>query len=190
MNACTAATQRQLIQADLLARPVEAQVFADPNRPILASLIAGRYCGEGVLSARLGLPPDALARLWADYFPGSKTRLPAQHLDKTPEHQDIIDLLLEYRAGHHPSEFWLASIVAAACAGRDHLWQDLGLANRNELSHLFFNAFPSLARQNTGDMKWKKFIYRFYCARDGIYVCPAPSCGECIDYVHCFAPET
>jgi nitrogen fixation protein NifQ len=49
--------------------------------------------------------------------------------------------------------------------------------------------FPALAALNTGDMKWKKFIYRQYCARDGIYVCPAPSCGVCIDYAKCFAPE-
>jgi nitrogen fixation protein NifQ len=38
-------------------------------------------------------------------------------------------------------------------------------------------------------MKWKKFIYRFYCTRDSIYICPAPSCRECTDYAHCFAPE-
>jgi nitrogen fixation protein NifQ len=40
-----------------------------------------------------------------------------------------------------------------------------------------------------GDMKWKKFIYRHYCTREGIYVCPAPSCGECSDYSKCFAKE-
>ncbi|MEW5780935.1 MAG: nitrogen fixation protein NifQ [Pseudomonadota bacterium] len=28
-----------------------------------------------------------------------------------------------------------------------------------------------------------------YCQRDGIYVCPAPSCGACADYAQCFAPE-
>ncbi|MDR1888226.1 MAG: nitrogen fixation protein NifQ [Zoogloeaceae bacterium] len=190
MNASTIATQRQLIQADLLARPVAARALADPNRPILASLIAGRCCGAGVLPAHLGLSPEALADLWADYFPGDKTLLPAQNLVETPECQDIAELLLEYRAGHYPSEIWLANIVASACAGSDHLWQDLGLANRDELSHLLNHAFPHLARQNTGDMKWKKFIYRFYCARDGIYVCPAPSCGECSDYANCFAPET
>jgi nitrogen fixation protein NifQ len=50
-------------------------------------------------------------------------------------------------------------------------------------------AFPRLAALNVGDMKWKKFIYRFYCSREGIYVCPAPSCGECSDYSQCFAKE-
>ena len=49
--------------------------------------------------------------------------------------------------------------------------------------------FPELARANTGDMKWKKFLYRQFCAAEGIYVCPAPSCGVCKDYAKCFGPE-
>ena len=106
-----------------------------------------------------------------------------------PELDDIEHLLLDYRAGGRDSEVWLARIAACGCAGRDHLWQDLGLANRKELSLLMESAFPTLAELNVGDMKWKKFIYRQYCARDGIYVCPAPSCGVCIDYAKCFAPE-
>jgi nitrogen fixation protein NifQ len=39
-------------------------------------------------------------------------------------------------------------------------------------------------------MKWKKFLYRQFCAREEIYVCPAPSCGVCKDYAKCFGPET
>lgn len=83
----------------------------------------------------------------------------------------------------------MAAIVASACAGRDHLWQDLALADRGELSHLMQVNFPALAAANCGDMKWKKFLYRQLCTREGIYVCPAPSCGECADYRRCFGPE-
>jgi nitrogen fixation protein NifQ len=194
MNARDIASPRHLIWADLLSRRAAANVLVDPNRHILASLLAGHLCGEGVLPANLGLPATELANLWDAYFPGPR---PVPHLippgqvteDEMPERQDLVNLLLLHRAGQFPSEVWLAFIVAMACAGSDHLWQDLGLANRSELSRLLCNAFPSLARQNTDDMKWKKFIYRFYCARDGIYVCPAPSCSECVDYAHCFAPE-
>jgi nitrogen fixation protein NifQ len=100
-----------------------------------------------------------------------------------------LQLLIEYRAGLSDSELWLARIVAYSCCGRNHLWQDLGLANRGELSLLMNTAFPGLAALNVGDMKWKKFIYRHYCTREGIYVCPAPSCGECSDYSKCFAKE-
>lgn len=180
---------RLALAADLLARPVPSTVAADPLRPVLASLLAGRSLGEGVLDATLGLSAADWAELWRGHFPGQRLALPARSLEEIPEHDDLVGLLLAYRAGRSPAEAWLAVVVARACTGRDHLWQDLGLANRGELSVLMTEAFPGLASLNTGDMKWKKFIYRHYCARDGIYVCPAPSCGECTDYARCFAPE-
>jgi nitrogen fixation protein NifQ len=189
MNAHSFIRQRHLIQVELLSRPAPG-VIADPNRPLLASLLAGRLCGEGVLPANLGLDENELERLWRNYFPGPRFTLPDQTLEDIPERHDLADLLLAHRAGRFVSDIWLAFIVARACAGSKHLWHDMGLANRNELSRLLFNAFPSFARQNTDDMKWKKFIYRAYCARDGIYVCPAPSCSQCADYDYCFAPET
>ena len=180
---------RPRLMAELLGRPASHEAKADHLRPILASLLAGRSLNEGVLSATLGLTPQAFQRLWRDYFPGLQLRLRNGASENIPELTDICNLLLEYRAGQREAETWLARIVACGCAGRDHLWQDLGLANRGELSALMESAFPSLAALNTGDMKWKKFIYRHYCDREGIYVCPAPSCGECIDYGKCFAPE-
>jgi nitrogen fixation protein NifQ len=188
------APARRQIEAGLLARPAAAFALLDPNRPVLASLLAGQRCGEGVLPADLGLPAPELDALWRVYFPGERPVVARAILSEraaleTPERQDLIQLLLAHRAARFPSETWLASIVATACAGCDHLWHDLGLANRAELSALLHNAFPAFARQNTGDMKWKKFLYRFYCARDSIYVCPAPSCSECVDYAQCFAPE-
>jgi nitrogen fixation protein NifQ len=181
---------RRGIQAGLLSRPVVPEVAVDPNRAVLASLLAGRLCGEGVLPAHLGLLEEEWASLWNGYFPGPPLILPDQHVEDIPERQDLMDVLCAYRAGRFVSEIWLARIVAQACVGRDHLWHDLGLMNREELSFLLLNAFPALARQNVHDMKWKKFLYRLYCARDGIYFCPAPSCGECVDYARCFAPET
>ncbi|MBN8437507.1 MAG: nitrogen fixation protein NifQ [Candidatus Accumulibacter sp.] len=180
---------RSNLMAELLNRPATAAAAADPLRPILSSLLAGRSLNEGVLPANLGLPADVFRRLWDDYFPGAALRLQGGGGEDIPELADLIELLLEYRGGQQESELWLARIVAFGCAGRDHLWQDLGLANRAELSALMEFAFPPLAALNTHDMKWKKFIYRQYCAREGIYVCPAPSCGECLDYKACFAPE-
>ena len=31
--------------------------------------------------------------------------------------------------------------------------------------------FPQLARRNTQDMRWKKFLYKQLCEQDGGYVC-------------------
>ncbi len=181
--------RRLALVAGLLARAVPAAVAADPLRPVLASLLAGRLLGEGVLDGTLGLAAEDWRALADRHFPGPPLPLPGRIREDIPEHDDLVALLLAHRAGRSPAEAWLAVIVARACAGRDHLWQDLGLADRGELSVLMGEAFPGLAALNTGDMKWKKFIYRHYCARDGIYVCPAPSCGECAAYARCFAPE-
>jgi nitrogen fixation protein NifQ len=175
--------------AELLGRPTTAEAAADPLRPIFASLLTGRSLSEGVLPSTLGLAPLDILRLWKEYFPGDPLRLADGKSDDIPELADLINLLLEYRAGQRDSEAWMAVIVAYGCAGRDHLWQDLGLADRGELTVLMEGAFPALAALNTGDMKWKKFIYRHYCDREGIYVCPAPSCGVCVDYGKCFASE-
>jgi nitrogen fixation protein NifQ len=180
---------RDNLQAELLGRPVAAAVRNDPLRPLWASLLAGRALQQGVLTATLGLLPADWHSLWAHYFPGDALQLtdgPGEHI---VELDDLLQLLLEYRAGLCDSELWLAHSLAWACSGRNHLWQDLGLANRGELSLLMHTAFPALAGLNGSDMKWKKFIYRHYCAREGIYVCPAPSCGECSDYSLCFAKE-
>jgi nitrogen fixation protein NifQ len=175
--------------SELLSRPADGYALTDPNRSILASLIAGRLRGEGALNATLGLCENELDALWISYFSGERPELPNQVTQELLERQDLIELLLSHRARRFESEVWLASIVAQACAGKRHLWRDLGLASRAELSGLLLNAFPSFASQNTGDMRWKKFLYRFYCAKSGIYVCPSPSCAECSDYSRCFAPE-
>jgi nitrogen fixation protein NifQ len=180
---------RELLMTELLARPADAAATADPARPILASLAVGRSLGEGALPHALGLGEERFLDFWKRYFPGPPLLLLEGQHEDIPELDDIEHLLIDYRAGQRDSELWLARIVACGCAGRAHLWHDLGLANRKELSALMATAFPQFAALNVGDMKWKKFIYRQYCQRDGIYVCPAPSCGVCADYAKCFAPE-
>jgi len=185
----TSSPIRAAYLTELLQRPANEPAASDPLRPILASLLAGRACGEGVLPAKLGLPEQDFAQLVQDYFPGQPLALQSGGVLESLELSDIIHLLLANRAGQQPSEVWLAHILAWGCAGRHHLWHDLGLANRGELSLLMNTAFPALAALNTTDMKWKKFIYRHYCSTEGIYLCPAPSCGECADYAKCHSPE-
>ena len=107
-----------------------------------------------------------------------------------PEAEELRRLLTDHQAHEFASEAWMIDILTTACVGLDHLWQDLGFSTREELTQLMWVNFPALARANTGDMKWKKFLYRQFCAREGIYVCPAPSCGVCTDHAKCFGPES
>ena len=189
MNAPDRTPYRQIAHAALLNSPAEGLPAGDPNRLILASMIAGQAAGFGCLPAHLGLGAETFERLLADYFPGQAPAAVERPVAEIPEWEDLHKLLADERANQYASENWLAVIVATACAGSDHLWQDLGLASRDELSKLMWINFPGLACANTGDMKWKKFLYRQFCSREGIYVCPAPSCGECKDYAKCFGPE-
>lgn len=180
---------RALLQAGLLAAPASQAALCDPNRPLLASMLAGQAAGSGCLPGDLGLGAERHAALLRDYFPGSPlVPAPTSRLE-LPEADELQHLLHDHLAPGLASAAWMADILTAACVGRDHLWQDLGLNDRAELSQLMRINFPALASANTGDMKWKKFLYRQLCAREGIYVCPAPSCGVCADHAKCFGPE-
>jgi nitrogen fixation protein NifQ len=189
MNGPDRLSCRLICQASLLAAPAEAALADDPNRPLLASLLAGQAQGEGCLPGDLGLGESRYTAMRAAFFPDIRVDRVHRPAVDLPEFEELQRLLLDHRAGRHESEVWMADILTTACAGRDHLWQDLGLCQRNELTQLMQVNFPALAAANVGDMKWKKFLYRQVCSREGIYVCPAPSCGVCKDYAQCFGPE-
>ena len=162
------------------------------NDRLFATLISGQSVGYGVLPPDLGLGAACVEGLVCRHFPGARFILPAQwdHVERLPEHDELRALLLRYRAQASASEIDLAEIIALACSGSDHLWQDLGLYNRGQLSVLMCVNFPKLAELNTGDMKWKKFLYKRLCEEEGIYVCRSPSCTECKDHDDCFGPES
>jgi nitrogen fixation protein NifQ len=110
--------------------------------------------------------------------------------DDAVEEPDVRAYLGEFRAGRDgAAEAWLVAIIARRMREANHLWQDLGLAGRFELNHLLTRHFPALVRRNSGDMKWKKFIYRELCQRDGIVVCKSPNCRVCCDFALCFGGE-
>ncbi len=107
------------------------------------------------------------------------------------EEPDYRAYLLEHRAQRcEQDETWLAAIIARRSLAPNHLWQDLGLQSRKDLNALLSRHFPALVRLNRSDMKWKKFIYRQLCERDGVLVCKAPNCAACSDFFVCFGSET
>jgi nitrogen fixation protein NifQ len=105
---------------------------------------------------------------------------------------DVVALLLDHAdvaVGTPEQRHAVATAVAVACLGDDHLWQDLLLAHRGELNVLLRHWFPALVAKNRGDMKWKKFLYRQLCERAEILVCKSPSCEVCTDVAVCFEPR-
>lgn len=157
------------------------------------------HCNPGceVFVPALGMGMDAFSRLLAARFPHfepTESWLAAQGAElqrKGPleEFDDLLQLLLDHLATGDEHHRQVAHLVATACMGHDHLWQDLGLPERRALSALLSNYFPTLAAKNAGDMKWKKFFYKQLCEREGINICKSPSCGVCSDYDKCFGPE-
>ena len=116
----------------------------------------------------------------------------ARRGQRDDEVDDLIGLLFEHGdagAGSAADIALVAETVALACLGDNHLWQDLQLPSRAELSALMSRWFPALAVRNDRDMKWKKFLYKQLCEREEIFICRSPSCAVCSDYAKCFGPE-
>ncbi len=169
-----------------------AHTIGLPNDELLAQMIASQVSGVGALPSGLGLNEMDFYALQARHFPGVDLFLRYTESIADPralEREDVLALLLEHRAEKDISEKWIAEIVTTACMANDHLWQDLGIWSRGYLSQLMTNNFPTLAAKNVHDMKWKKFLYKQLCEREGINACRAPSCEYCVDYLKCFGPE-
>ncbi len=165
-----------------------------PNDRYLARIIASWLNGSSVLPAWLGLALKDYRALMARHFPRMGAPMPCPEppglsAALADEQRDVAELIRRHRRGADRSEVWLAQIVAAGCLGREHLWRDLGLSGRGELSELIASAFPDLRTRNDRDMKWKKFLYKCLCEETGIYTCRAPSCDACSDFHDCFGPE-
>jgi nitrogen fixation protein NifQ len=164
-----------------------------PNDKLFARMLASQAGAQSALPAGLGLDTSDFRALMSRHFPSFAlparlARAPDQG-ERSAEWEELLALLMEHRASGEPSETWMARIVATACMGGDHLWQDLGLWQRADLTQLMAGNFPGLTALNSKDMKWKKFLYKQLCDRAGVYVCRSPSCEVCVDYVKCFGRE-
>ena len=160
----------------------------------LAQIIASWLVGAGVLPDYLGLTPVQFQQLQQQYFSGYSLPVSAlsglsSDFSRMLEKQDLEELLRRFAAPAGVDNEWLISMIVAASLGSDHLWQDLGLWSRQDLTAMLAQHFPELTVRNSKDMKWKKFLYKQLCEAEGLYVCRAPSCEVCLDYHNCFGAE-
>jgi nitrogen fixation protein NifQ len=159
---------------------------------ILALGVAEASSGERSIADGVGLDRDELVALLSGMFPGALAALDSHAgglLEVDDEEQSLRDILGMYSAGTSQLERALVAMIARRCKWPHHLWQDLGLRNRRELSELMGRHFPMLAAKNKQDMKWKKFLYRMVCGSEGFVLCTAPVCSECDDFNNCFGAE-
>jgi len=158
-------------------------------RAIAGVIASGR---EGRIPAlEEGLGSRRFVSLVEKSFPGADPGQPplAESLFPAAEYGDLMRLLLDHRSRKGEETELVAHAMAIACLGANHLWEDMHLDSRAELSALIRTYFGSLAALNVRDMKWKNFFYKQICAREGFNACRAPRCEDCCDQDRCFGPE-
>ncbi|MFT4095556.1 MAG: nitrogen fixation protein NifQ [Rhodoblastus sp.] len=144
------------------------------------------------LTSTLGLDASDLRKAVAAHAPHPLAIAAAHRASvaiRDDEEQMVLDLLLAHRADDTRETRWLAAMIARRAMQPNHLWQDLGFADRSWLNEMLRRYFPALHAGNTSDMKWKKYFYRRLCEIEGFALCTAPSCRECCDFDRCFGAE-
>ncbi|OPY98519.1 molybdenum processing protein [Bradyrhizobium sacchari] len=175
--------------------PAEADISADDDfdRHVLASILAAAVMDGGSIAERAGLSEQEFNNLLAFYFPSATVRAFAWVPKATSGIDDetvmVRDLLLAQRSTVGEVGRWLAAMVARRAMEPNHLWEDLGLRERAELSRLLMRHFAPLAARNTRNMRWKRFFYRMLCEDDGFVMCTTPVCTQCNDFDLCFGEE-
>lgn len=176
--------------------PADADISNDFSfdRHVLACILAAGVMEGGRLFEKVGLSSDELAELLEQEFPAARIKgddlLLGSKRDDNDEVTMLRDLLLAQRSTEGGTGRWLAAMIARRVMEPNHLWADLGLRNRGELSRLLNRHFRPLARRNVKNMRWKRFFYRTLCEDEDLILCTTPVCTECNDFNHCFGDES
>lgn len=150
------------------------------------------------LAPLLGLNDEALQALLTTYFSGvTADVLPLQGSASPPPAEvnpEVLAILLSHvptdvTGGRNQPVEWLARIIAARAAQPGHLWIAMGFFTRPELTAAIRRHLPALAAANSQGMRWKRYLFKQVCEKNGGVMCKNPNCGECSDYPLCFAPE-
>jgi nitrogen fixation protein NifQ len=187
-----AATYLMLTGRD--AATADVQDDASFDRHVLASILSVAAMEGGVLADRAGLPAAELAVLIEQQFPLARSVVPVWCEASGPGEDEEVAMVRELLLGRRSTEGdvgrWLAAMVARRSMEPNHLWEDLGLRDRTELTRLLDRHFAPIASRNTKNMRWKRFFYRSLCEDDGFVMCSTPVCTQCSDFERCFGDES
>lgn len=186
----------------MVEHPSVQTIVPDPSgndehfdRHVLGRMVL-HACSEAAKSSepvadRLGLSNDDLRRL-LQYLQldGASFDHFDRHCDPDDEEVMVRALLIENCSFDGPVGPWLAGILARRALEPNHLWEDLGLATRPDLSKLLLRHFGAIAGKNTRNMRWKKFLYRSLCEAEGFSMCPSPTCDACPEFDICYGDDS
>ena len=171
------------------------------TRGELLAASSDSYSADTVLFAtllaahdELGLSEGQLASLYGRHFPAMPTPRSGV-LIRSEEQAGFVEALGAFLLSHAAKSAnladaeCLASIIAHACLRPDHLWRDLGLSGRDEVTDMLSRYFPALVARNVDGMRWKKFLARELALSLGVTPQPAPGCPGCEDFTYCFSDK-
>jgi nitrogen fixation protein NifQ len=172
------------------------------TRDELLTAATDPYSVDTVLFATLlaahddpGLSERQSASLYRRHFPAMPTPRPGV-LIRSEEQAGFVTTLSAFLLSHAAKSAnlddaeCLASIIAHACLRPDHLWRDLGVSGRDEVTDMLCRYFPALVARNVDGMRWKKFLARELALSLGVSPQPAPGCPGCEDFAYCFGDKT
>ncbi len=187
-----AAAYRLLTGCDVETAGIEQDRAFD--RHVFACLLAVAVSEGGVIGDRIGLADDDLADVVERWFPYAVDIIErARSTEVAPDDDEISmvrDLLLANRSTEGEDSRWFAFMIARRALESNHLWEDLGLRDRTELTRLLARHFAPLSSRNLKNMRWKRFFYRMLCESDGFVMCSTPVCTNCCDFGLCFGEES
>ncbi|MDK1389288.1 nitrogen fixation protein NifQ [Sinorhizobium sp. 8-89] len=188
---------RQLFQSLGLGPWAPLDLEMDFDQYVLACVLSRALeeidAGEATATEATGLSQVELRDILNGNFPAPTIHAfrleEVREVEPGAEEELLRGLLLAHARPGGPASARFAKIIARRAMRHDHLWRELGLFDRVELSRLLATHFPTLAAGNTNNMRWKKYFYRKLCEAEGFSLCTAPSCQECKELRNCFGPE-
>ncbi|MBP0594739.1 nitrogen fixation protein NifQ [Paraburkholderia sp. LEh10] len=166
----------------------------DAADTVMFARLIGAKCASGEL-LHLGLTRDALDALRSRHFPSAATPHAAPEHIAAAAHQPFVQALRAFLlrdetslAAQDADAQCLATIIATACLRPDHLWRDLGLDGRDDVTAILTRHYPQLVARNVDGTRWKKFLARELAFAEGRAPAPAPGCPGCEDYAFCYPP--
>lgn len=160
------------------------------GRVFLHAAVQSNRLGDSI-GDHLGLDREQLTGLSQYLGVDNFLQILAERINP-PEDEELMvrALLLRNISGVGPVGEWLACAIARRALEANHLWEDLGLATRSDLSRLLERHFAGIAVKNTRNMRWKKFLYRALCEAEGFSMCPSPTCDSCAEFEVCYSDES
>ena len=171
-----------------------------PDAGFFATVIGTSLAHQDL--SRSGLCPQELTELLGHLFPGAlasgEDRLAAladQYAgyvthgrgDPQPGFTLLLRVLLDaYRSPDPETTPWVTGVLVHACLRPDHLWRDLGLSGREDVTFLLARHYPGLVVRNVRNLRWKKFLAYSACEHAGLPPSAAPGCPNCEDYDVCY----